>query len=217
MTTDTEFEAWVDAHVPLWLGRDARAEDGVPSARVDAAEARLRTAVPPPLRLVYERVGAVASLMSAFERFADPEEWELRDGRLMFLVENQDVCAWGVDGARAIWMETDDFVFGNVRLALADFLQLILVYQLAQGGWPHTVVRDVPNDEARTVCVRLAGGFGWPMLADHDRLWIADGGSQLLWALLPEDGAAGETQVFVTAREEAVLAPLTERYGFDEL
>ena len=164
---------------------------------------------------MYRHVGAVDGLMGGFEAFRPPEEWELDDGRLVFLDENQGVCSWGVDGDGQVWMLTDDG-FSPEEAGIGGFLLTVLPYQLAQGGWPHTSEGVVPASELRTELARIAALRDWPLQADHNGLLVYGAGPHLLWALEPAPGEQ-TASIFLSSGVDAEFQRLTGELGFDEL
>lgn len=152
---------WFDL-VPGWLGRELRREDGLPPDDVDAAVTAMAAqgfSVPVSLRALHMRLGACEPLMRGFNRFIAPETWEVRDGFLSFLDENQGVCQWMIDADEQVWMRVDTEHYPE-ELALNDFLAVIMPYQLAQGGWPCGASMVLPLKEAMVARQKIAVELG---------------------------------------------------------
>lgn len=154
--------------------------------------------------------------MSSFQQFLPPKEWELRDGKLMFLSENQGVCDWGVDTSDQVWMELNDSGFNELGIQLPRFLTVVRPYQLAQGGWPNCAVMDVDAPETVAALTKIAQATGLPLIAAHDGLTIFGKGPILLWALSPLPHQS-EGQIFLTGRDKPPFRKLARKLDFVEL
>ena len=201
-----------------WLGREPISSDGLLAQTVDAVVATLATdgfIVPPALRELHLRLGACAALMSGFNRFLSPAEWEVQDGLLMFLDENQGVCQWVVDAGEQVWM----WVNGErhpENLALDDFLGVVLPYQLAQGGWPCAAHMTLPATELLAERKQIAAALGWPLIVSHNGLTIYNQGTRMLWSLDPDPNDT-DASLFVSCLHQGDLDDLCERFGFVDL
>ncbi len=65
--------------------------EGFPWLRRLAAEAP----IPAVLEAFYGACGAESCVMTPHNQFRSPANWEFKDGRIVFLDENQGVCVWG--------------------------------------------------------------------------------------------------------------------------
>jgi hypothetical protein len=208
---------WFDL-VPGWLGRQLKLEDGLPHEDVDAAVAKMAAQgfpVPAALRVVHLRLGACKPLMRGFNRFITPETWEVREGFLMFLDENQGVCQWMVDADERVWM------WGNgerhaEELALNDFLAVVMPYQLAQGGWPCAADMVLPLADAVAVREEIAMELAWPELVRHNGLTIYGRDASMLWWLDPAPDHTDQ-HLFVSCLRQSDLDDLCSRFGFVDL
>lgn len=204
--------------MPGWLGRELQLEDGLPVGPIDAAAADFALrgfTVPPTLRTLHARLGACEPLMRAFNRFLPPAAWELVDEKLLFLEECQDVCQWLVDADEQVWMRVNGELHTEA-LDLDDFLGVVLPYQLAQGGWPHSADMAVAVDELEVERDALLAELGWPLLARHNGLTMHGADSRILWSLDagPDDD---EVHLFVSCLHAQQLEALCERFDFVDL
>ncbi len=201
----------------IWLGRPLAAGDACAVQRIDDAQARLGVAAPEPLRALYECVGASPMLMRSFQRFLPPEDWRVEAGRLVFLEENQGVCEWGVDAQQQVWMRLDPGPQWHAEgLDLQGFLDVVLPYQLAQGGWPFAGMCTVPRGTYAAELAALARQLGWPLVTDHNGLTLYGQGACLLWALAPardED----EAMLFLSCLHQDEFGRLLAQLDFAEL
>lgn len=172
--------------------------------------------MPAELITLHARVGSVPEFMTSFEQFAPPEAWEVIDEHLMFLSENQDVCAWGVDAQGAVWMQPAQSTFHPEEISLPDFLTVLLPYQLAQGGWALCATRSEDAAGAPGVVAEIAGALDWPLLAIHSGLTIYGGAASFAWTLNALPGQS-DADVFLSSRDEAEFQLLCERFDFVEL
>lgn len=154
-------------------------------------------------------------LMQGFNRFEPLSSWNTSDGKLLFLDECQSVCQWLVDAHQHVWIAVNDELHAE-RLELADFLGMILPYQLAQGGWPHSADIVVPADELESERSTILQELGWPLLARHNGLTMHGADSRILWSL---DAAPGEDEVhlFVSCLHARDLDDLCARFDFVDL
>ena len=107
---------------------------------VEATEARLGLRIPGPLRDYYLTVGR-HKLNRIHNRLTEPKELEVRQGRLVFMEENQSVVYWGV---RAKVKALDPIVFQTqdpdgddwfAESSCSSFLLTMLSFH-ATGGLP---------------------------------------------------------------------------------
>lgn len=204
--------------VPGWLGREPTPSDGLPAEHVDAAVARMAAqgfVVPPLLRELHVRLGACAPLMRGFQRFAPPTDWVVDAGNLLFLDEAQGVCQWVLDAQGQVSMRVNDALHPE-SLQLAQFLGVILPYQLAQGGWPHSADLVMAPHELEADRQWVLAELGWPLLVHHNGLTIHGQGACMLWSL---DALPGQDQVhlFVSCLHQNDLDALCERFDFVDL
>lgn len=76
------------------LGRKLNAKDGYTWNEIKQAENRLGLAMPEVLRLFYSLVGRVDILASSFQQFLPLNELQTDGNKIIFLIENQEVCQW---------------------------------------------------------------------------------------------------------------------------
>jgi hypothetical protein len=104
--------------------------------------------VPEALRCYYATAGNMP-LNNAYNDLLAPESWRLDRHVLVFLDENQGVVKWGVPARKArqvdptILYTVSDGSRGHADwapedLICSDFLVLMLCWQAAHGGLPHT-------------------------------------------------------------------------------
>lgn len=208
---------WFDL-VPGWLGRELTLEDGLPREEIDAAVTKIAAqgfAVPAALRELHLRLGGCKPFMRGFNRFTAPEAWEVQDGFLMFLDENQGVCQWMVDADEQVWMWVNTERYPE-ELTLNNFLAVVLPYQLAQGGWPCAAHMVLPLADAATERKKIAIELGWPQIVRHNGLTIHGQDASMLWWL---DHAPNHTdqQLFVSCLRQSDLDDLCSRFGFVDL
>jgi len=79
------------------LGRPLTADDGIPEASIAAAEERLGSRIPDTLRAFYRVAGNADDFLNSYDHFEPPDVWELHDGKLYFLAENQAVVLYAAD------------------------------------------------------------------------------------------------------------------------
>ena len=208
------------------IGRALCSGDGCTDEEVADAEARLNVSLPPALRELYLRVGRIRPLMDSFQQFIKLDELSVVNGKLCFLEENQTVCFWGCGTGeddpvvyQTDWVQDEDgnrFPKGDYfseGVGLAEFLKIILYYQMAQCGYEYSGICG-PFD-----CEGVLPPE-WEKVVEHRGLviwWREDG---LIWYFPGSDGTVAVDSladgIFLSARTEAAFAELSEEYGFDE-
>lgn len=186
-------------------GGAVRPADGIGSERIAAAERRLRTKLPAPLKELYALAGNLEMCMTSFERIAAPEELEIRRGKLYFAEENQGVCVWAVDLESSLVYQEAAGELCSENLELEAFLLLLLFYNCAQGGYAYSAMTG--SLELDALLPRLSEG--WSRVVDHRGLLIYAKADHLLWWFLAPDGKPLDGCVYLSARTEAGL----EAYG----
>jgi hypothetical protein len=78
------------------LGFNLTERDEISDAALRGAEEKIGGRLPQSLRDYYVVAGRETKLNTAFNRLTPPEDWEVHDGKLVFMVENQSVVVWGV-------------------------------------------------------------------------------------------------------------------------
>ena len=175
--------------------------------------------IPTDLRLLYSTVGEVPMFMRSFQRFLPPEQWSIQDDRLLFLEENQGVCEWACDTSEAVWQSipTETGTGWHAEsLALCDFLQVVLPYQLAQGGWPFAGMGYIAAKQWSQALAELANRLGWPLIVQHNGLFIYSAGASMLRALEPTP-ERDTAMVFISSREKQEFKRLLKQLAFKEL
>ena len=167
--------------------------DGVAPQVIEASAGRLGVVVPEAL-CDFVRVAVNASdFTRAHDRFLDPGDWLLHDGKLVFAEENQAVVLYGVAtmGSDA---DPPAFIVNNDEGALwreacprcSEFIEVMLLWQAAFGGaLAHTASAMLPvaSEYALSSCWRRVGtvntmsGYRKPGLAACVVDW--DGGRRL--------------------------------------
>ena len=77
------------------LGFNLTEQDGISDTALKVAEAKIGSRIPQSLRDYYVVAGRETKLNTAFNRLLPPEDWEVHDGKVVFMTENQNAVAWG--------------------------------------------------------------------------------------------------------------------------
>ena len=78
------------------IGRSLKKQDGVKRALLATCEKRLQLKLPTALRTYYELAGNLP-INKEHNIFFDPKDLTRREGKLVFMEENQAVVFWGMD------------------------------------------------------------------------------------------------------------------------
>lgn len=196
------------------LGHQPGTADGIDADEIALAEKTAGIAIPSPLRLFYALAGRHAALMNGFNDFALPHELQAKNGRVLFLSENQGGCCWGFEPGEAdplVCMNpagTDEW---HEEMRLSHFLVMVLYYQCAQGGYEYcgTVGLD---DDALTRQLEAA----WETVVHENGLFVAYQPDCLIWYLKDREGNVLD-YVYFSARTPAVYAQHETDYALAEL
>ena len=152
--------------------------------------------------------------MKSFQRFATPEQWEIEDGKLVFLEENQGVCFWGVEiggDQPTVWQRTnEDSPWYSEEVELEEFLRIVLYYQCAQGGYDYAATVGLEQTELlKLLTVR------WEKVVEHNGLHIYWQSDVLIWWLGQANNAVDG--VFFSARTHQSHECHVDEYFLAEL
>jgi hypothetical protein len=114
---------------------------------IEQAEARLGVRAPASLRSYYLVAGRERRFNLGQERLLPPSEWTVEGKKLVFMVENQGVCVWGVsvrapdaeDPPVSEGQPDDESTawYGVLKRKCSDFLAAMLHHQAVSGGLAH--------------------------------------------------------------------------------
>ena len=197
------------------LGRRPEAADGIEESLLAEAESALGQAIPSPLREFYRLAGNNAMLMDGFNFFARPEQLGDKDGKILFLGENQEVCFWGFEAGQPdplVFMQPCETNEWHGETPLGAFLPMVLHYQCAQGGYEHCGLVGLDKEEADRLL-----GEEWEPVVRHNGLFIARKPDCLLWWLEEKDGTVVDDCVYFSARTEGAYEADEDRYCLELL
>ncbi len=126
------------------LGVELRAEDGSSLAEIERAERRLQIVIPASLREFYLVAGCESRFNQFHNRVLTPSKWEIDNGFLTFMEENQCAVFWGISVDQV--SDRDPAVFQGVNRreegiewlpehdSCHEFLNTMLVWHASYGG-----------------------------------------------------------------------------------
>lgn len=201
------------------LGRALVPADGATPAQCEAAGRALGFSLPPALREFHLAVGRMPQFMHGFQRFAAPDEWWLSDGKLVFLEENQGVCHWAADADGRVYQAGDPHggPWEAEDVDLAEFLRVLLYYQMAQGGYAYCGMRadaQIATAEAADALVAQMGGRRVVEMAGLRIFVVAD--QVLVWYLHDAQGRL-DPGLFLASADAAAFNRWCEQWSFDDL
>lgn len=192
------------------LGRTLTSQDGIKQSVLTETEQKLAQALPQSLTAFYLTVGQLPQFMSAFQLFALPEQLYKADDLLIFLEENQGECYWGVDSQDNVYQCEEDGRY-PLNLKLADFLTLMLFYQVAQGA-EYLYCSNLLDQELAP----LYQEEGWQLVVNQDDLVIYHLNTYLIWFFKDEDGQVLDDMVYFVSLLEIPQQVIT-KYVLEEL
>ena len=139
------------------LGFELKKSDGISKAAINKAEKNIGLTIPRALRDYYLVAGKEKKLNTAFQRLIPPEDWEIHQGKVLFMEENQWVVFWGVGIEDKQAKDPNVFQCARVKRELkqwydeestcSQFLVFMLHQQSAYGGaMPHCASAAVPAE-----------------------------------------------------------------------
>jgi hypothetical protein len=144
-----------------------------PPPRSGFVEAKLaESAMPPPLRRLYELVGRWPGVIVQ-NHLVPPDRLEEKDGKTVFYVENQGVCEWSTRFGEAdppVWMCTHEDVCETSfqeEEPLSRWLLQMVVFEATFGSPHHAVVVGISADALPPALDGLRtlplNGWRWPV------------------------------------------------------
>ncbi|MFV0481878.1 MAG: SMI1/KNR4 family protein [Campylobacteraceae bacterium] len=199
-------------------------KSGVKFSDIERTEKRLSVALPQSLKDFYLSVGNTDIFTSSFEEFGKLDELFIKEGKLIFLCENQGVCFWGVDlNDEQVYMCTDleakKIDWESEETKLEEFLQIIMYYQVAQGGYEFGAAlyesEFENNKEYLKTLKEITKDF--TKVVNHNGLVIYKKEHKLVWHFLKEDKKTVENILFASTLTKKDLEEFEDRFGFEEL
>jgi len=206
------------------LGRPLVKEDGVSIHEIKNIENKLELELPTVLVEFYSTIGNLDIFMSSFEYFPEPY---LIEDKIVFLEENQGVCFWGISKNKEDYekqtvyvctdIEVENIEWHSENINLSDFLEIIMYYQCAQGGYEcGSAVYECNFANREKYTLFLANLVtGWRKVVSHNGLVIYQKEGKLIWHFTDDKGNLGDT-IFASTRTNTEVEEL-EPYGFREL
>lgn len=150
------------------LGRKLKIQEGIDHLQVQQVKAKLGEKLPKVLEEFYSYVGNISLFMEGNHRFFNVEELFIKDEKLVFLAENQQVLYWAVDLAnqKTVYQTTSDiesehFVWHKEEFELEQFLEMMLFVQcvcadeeyhrILEGGYTYFAYLEVKNAKEHTL------------------------------------------------------------------
>jgi len=192
------------------LGRTLTGEDGRSLQEIEQMAQTLGCQLPWILKEFYLLVGHNEQFMSAFQSFPEPY-WA--DNKLIFLEENQCVCYWGIDKKDIANDDPLVYVCNDIEeaspvwyleeITLSGFLEVILYYQFAMGGYEYIGCAYESEFESTEEYILFLNELtaGWEKVVSHNGLDIYQKDHKLIWHYLNTDGSIGDT-LYVSALTE---------------
>lgn len=198
------------------LGRKLNAKDGYTWNEIKQAENRLGLAMPEVLRLFYSLVGKVDILASSFQQFLPLNELQTDGNKIIFLIENQEVCQWATTtNGDKIWVQyNNDEGWMAEPIDLLEFIELIMYYNCAQGGFEFGGI--IQYKKAFPAILEYVQKK-WDKVVQYNGLTIYAYQDNLIWHFYTGDKAPTDDGIFLSCRTEEQFDELSERFDFVEL
>ncbi len=193
------------------LARPLTPDDGFSLKLLREVERRLAKKLPEPLISLYSTIGRLPQFMSAFQLFALPEQLYYEQDLLIFLEENEGVCYWGVDDQLNVFQCEENYDRYDLKLTLAEFLQIILYYQVAQSA-EYVYCSNLLDQELAP----LYQEDNWQLVVNQDDLVIYHLKTYLIWFFKDEDGEVLDDIVYFVSLLE-IPQQMIIKYVLEEL
>lgn len=197
------------------LGRKLNPADGYTSEEIQQAEKTLGLTIPEALKLFYSLVGKVDMLTSSFERFLPLDELQSEGDKIIFLVENQEVCLWStdsLDNTVRVKYNNDDG-WKTESIGLWEFIELIMYYNCAQGGFEFDGITDKENYPSVLEYIQKT----WDKVVQYNGLIIYAYKDNLIWYFYGDDYMPTDDGIYLSCRTEEMLDEFFNRFDFVEL
>ena len=218
------------------LERKLQASEGLDYQLIQQVESKLGMRLPEVLRDFYAMVGNLPLFVDGHYHFRNIKDLKIKDQKLVFLGENQEVIHWGVDvsdtntvyqttqpieGGQAIWhQESTD---------LDKFMEMMLYVQCVQadealhhkieGGYTYFGYLKVANEDDDTRALLLANlERYWQNVARGDGVRVFSRLKSILLHFVDRGGNLDLTSTMhLCTKDERLLDAWIDLYGFNEL
>lgn len=197
----------------LLLGRELHPADGYTMEEIQQAEGILGLKLPNALKDFYHYIGKIDMLTSSFERFLPLNELQKDDDKIIFLEENQCVCLWSTNIlGDMVWIMCDED-WARESMKLADFIQMLMFYNCAQGGFEFGGIADVSNFGAILKFVEIS----WNKVVQYNGLIIYSYQDNLIWYFYKEDNYTPTSDgIFLSCRTYENFSAINSNLKFRE-
>lgn len=204
----------------IWLlGRPLTPEDGIPRIDCESAEHRLNCKLPLALREFYEALGNNAVIMSSFQQFYRPEQLLMSSDKIVFAEENQGVCHWAVDAQDKVHQSQglERPEWHEEPKPLAEFLRVLLCYQMAQAGYPYSAMISSRAFQDFDEVQGLIGEMEGQPLVDMSGLQIFARPNQVLIWFLKDESVDAAPDLFLSVLRKETFDELCDEWSFEDL
>lgn len=207
------------------IARPLTESDGIDQAMIEQTEKRLGQKLPGTLKEFYRLIGNLEMFTSSFESFMPLDELECENDMLIFLDENQGVCCWGVNihniEKPMVYMcsdiEAEKPEWYSEKIALDDFLRIIMYLQCAEGGYEYASAVYEDDFKSRKAYEKFLAKttVGWEKVVNHNGFVAYQKGDKLIWHFSDSERRM-EDIIYASARTEEGMEEF-ESFGFSEL
>jgi len=218
------------------LGRKLQAEEGIDELTIQKIEIKLGIHLPKVLKDFYAVVGNIPLFVEGHHCFLDLEELLIKDDKLIFLAENQQVLHWAVDlsDTKTIYQTPDaiqdtNLVWYEEAFDLERFLEMMLFVQcmyadevyhtMLEGGYAHFAYLEAANLEDDTLSLLLANlEKHWQnAVRGNDISVFLYPESMLLYFIDEQDNLDKTSMIWLCTKDEQLFDRWVDSYGFMEL
>ncbi|OJJ20541.1 hypothetical protein BKI52_18985 [marine bacterium AO1-C] len=218
------------------LGRKLLAEEGLDDKVIHQVEEKLSVEFPQVLKDFYACVGELPLFTEGHHHFLDLEDLLIKDEKLIFLAENQEVIHWAVDlsDAKTVYQTADpieesDLVWYEEAFDLTRFLEMMLYVQcifadevyhtMLNGGYTHFAYLEATNLDEKTLTLlseRLEQQWQNVVLG-NDVAVFSYQKSMLLYFIDDEGNLDKTSMIWLCSKDEQLFDKWVDSFGFMEL
>jgi len=218
------------------LGRNLLVKEGIDELAIQKIELKLGIQLPKVLKDFYALIGNIPLFVEGHHYFLDLEELLVKDEKLVFLAENQQMLHWAVDlsGTTTVYQTTDtiqgtDLIWYEEAFDLERFLEMMLYVQCMyadevyhttlEGGYTYFAYLEAANLEDDTLSLLLANlEKQWQnVVKGNDVSVFLYATSMLLYFINDEEILDKTSLIWLCTKDQRLFDRWIDTYGFMEL
>lgn len=221
------------------LGRTISTDEGIEISKIEAQEKRLGISIPTSLKKFYATLGNTILFIDGFQHFASIEELFVKDDKLVFLSEHQEVVYWAVNLINELTIvqtTNQDFdkpiEWFDIEFKLDEFLTMMLFFQSvmaddqyhekSKSGFEYAASLDVEEYKKNNIAKNFIDNLNlsWKEITKKDDVviyWNKEVNQESIIMLFLNAKNKEIDMVTACTKSEVFLDKLIDDYGFGQL